>query len=805
MTDPAPPARHICACAAGATPADGVCRDFVDKIVPQLGRTPEATLPILQAIQKEFRWLPEAALRRVSEVTDISQARLFGAATFYTQFRLRPAGEHAIHVCHGTACHVKGSPLIDEALRRLLDIAPDSDTDPTGKYTVHKAACLGCCTLAPAIRLDETVYGKLSPDGVERMLHDFQRRTKTKTAALAAANGSGNFDDSAEGEIRVGVGSCCVVKGGEELCASLSEAVERRGVAVRVKPVGCVGACHRTPLVEVIVPGREPVSYGGLTPDDAEAVVRRHFEPRGVWRFLRNAVSVVLEQLLTDETWPAVTRHAVDHRDGPTAAFFGPQKHLATEHFGRLCPEDPDEYEALGGFAALRKCLSEMTPDRTLAAVDASGLRGRGGAGFPTGKKWAAVRKASGKNKFIVCNGDEGDPGAFMDRMLLESFPFRVIEGAIIAAYAVGAAEGCFYIRAEYPLAVQRIRHALKLCNERGLLGDNILGQGFSLRLEVREGAGAFVCGEETALLASLEGNRGNPRLRPPYPAESGYQGRPTLVNNVETFALVPWILRHGAEAFAALGTPSSRGTKVFALAGKVARGGLIEVPMGVTLREIVENIGGGAAGGKRFKAVQVGGPSGGCVPAEQADVRVDYEELTAVGAMMGSGGLVVLDEDDCMVDIARYFLEFTQDQSCGRCSFCRLGTRRLLEILQRICAGQGKVGDLEDLEQLARQVQAGSLCGLGRTAPNPVLSTLRWFREEYEEHLRGRCPAGRCRALVHYRVTQDCIGCTLCAQQCPTGAIPFSPYCRHQVDDAKCIRCGVCRSVCPRKAVRVE
>ncbi|MHC4734211.1 MAG: NADH-ubiquinone oxidoreductase-F iron-sulfur binding region domain-containing protein [Planctomycetota bacterium] len=407
--------------------------------------------------------------------------------------------------------------------------------------------------------------------------------------------------------------------------------------------------------------------------------------------------------------------------------------------------------------------------------------------------------------KYVVCNGDEGDPGAFMDRMLMESYPYRIIEGAAIAAYSVGSDQGYFYIRAEYPLATKRMSEAINNCRQRGFLGDNIMGSGFSLQLEIAAGAGAFVCGEETALMASIEGRRGMPRLRPPYPAESGLWDQPTLINNVETYAAVPWIIRNGADAFAQLGTGNSKGTKVFALAGKIARGGLIEVPMGISIKEVIEDIGGGIAGGLRFKAVQVGGPSGGCVPAKLAHVSVDYETLKDVGAMMGSGGLVALDESDCMVDIARYFLEFTQNQSCGKCTFCRIGTRRMLDILERLCAGEGKKTDIEELEHLAQMIQNTSICGLGGTAPNPVLSTIKYFRDEYEAHLDRRCPAGRCRALITYSVTDDCIGCTLCAQHCPADAIEMKPYEKHEIDSDKCIRCGTCKSICPADAVKVE
>jgi NADH-quinone oxidoreductase subunit F len=499
-----------------------------------------------------------------------------------------------------------------------------------------------------------------------------------------------------------------------------------------------------------------------------------------------------------------VEEHALHGRDPVISEFLTPQRRIATEFCGAVNPLDIDDYIANDGFVAARKVVAENNPDTVIEAIKASGLRGRGGAGFPTGEKWARTRAVPGEIKYIICNGDEGDPGAFMDRMLLESFPYRVIEGMLIASLAVGAHEGILYIRHEYPLALKQIRAAVVRCEARGFLGDNVFGTLHSLRLRIVEGGGAFVCGEETAMIASIEGRRGIPRPRPPFPAESGLWGRPTSINNVETFALVPWIIRHGPEAFAQIGTEKSKGTKTFALTGKIVRGGLIEVPMGITIRQIVQEIGGGVAPGRKFKAVLIGGPSGGCIPASLSDLSVDYESLSAAGAIMGSGGLVVLDDTDCMVDVARYFLQFAQTESCGQCSFCRVGTKVMLEILTRLCAGEARTSDLQKLEALCEDVRKGSLCGLGQTAPNPVLTTLRYFRDEYEAHVQGRCPAGKCKALIRYVVGRNCNGCTMCAQHCPSDAIPMTPYVRHVIDADKCTRCDVCRSICPESAIDI-
>lgn len=799
---------------------------FIEETVQRLGRKPDAAIPVLQALQDHYGYLPEEALRRVCELTEIRPAAISGVSSFYDMFRHRPVGKHIIRVCRGTACHVTGAERVEEALRRELHIPAGDDTDPRGEYTLEQVACLGCCTLAPVVKIEQSTFGHMAAEKVSSMLKEFERR-RASTSPLPNTEELVK-DKKASAQIHVGLGSCCMAKGSDHLFEALQASVKQSGVDVLVKRVGCVGMCHRTPLVEVHVPGQTSALYAGLDPGEARKVVQRHFRTRRLAERVRQVWARSMDALLTDAEEPPVAAHELRMAEPEVFSFLGAQVHIATEGFGKVDPLDLEEYVGNGGFSALARYLgipwsqgvgdgngetkpstpatkAEPNSDELIGVVERSGLRGRGGAGFPTAAKWKLAKSQPGDTKYVICNGDEGDPGAFMDRMLLESFPYRIIEGLALAAVAIGAHDGIFYIRHEYPLAVRRVRAAIKLCQQRGWLGERLLGTEYALRVSIKEGAGAFVCGEETALIASVQGERGMPRLRPPFPAEHGLWGKPTVINNVETLALLPWIVRHGPEAFSAYGTEASRGTKVFALAGNVQRGGLIEVPMGTTIREIVEEIGGGVRPGRKFKAVQIGGPSGGCVPARLSDTPVDYESLRAVGAIMGSGGLVVLDDGACMVDIARYFLQFTQNQSCGKCTFCRIGTRRMLDILDRVCAGKGQRKDISELEHLAQQVSAGSLCGLGRTAPNPVLTTLRYFREEYEAHLGGRCPAGKCTALIKYLVTENCTGCTLCAQHCPVDAIPMTPYKRHVIDLQKCTRCDSCRQLCPHEAIEVK
>ena len=776
--------------------------DIVDRIVEDKGKSPEKVIPILQGIQGELNYLPEEALKRVCEITDITQAQISGISTFYSQFRHQPVGEHIVRVCVGTACHVKGAGQVYDAFRRELKLADGVATDDEKKFTLEEVACLGCCTLAPVVQIDDVTYGHVETGTVKDVLEDFLSKADNQEEEKVRTLSEKGLP---QGEIRIGLGSCCIASGSSGVKEALEDTLDSSGINVDVKQVGCVGVCNQVPMMEIHKPGEDAVYYTKLKSEDVGDIIQKHFKSDSFMNRFKSRFYNYAENLTFTDIPKSSSQYNVSEENTPIAEFLKGQINIATEYRGEIRPSDFEEYKSKEGFQALEKCLKEMNPDQIIDEIEKSGLKGRGGAGFLSAIKWRMVQQAQSDQKYIICNGDEGDPGAFMDRMLLESYPFRVIEGIIIGAYAVGATEGRLYIRAEYPLAVERIREGIKICREKGILGKNILGLDFSFDMEIFEGAGAFVCGEETALIASIEGKRGIPQLRPPYPAEKGLWNQPTLINNTETFSLVPWILRNGSDKFSAIGTEKSKGTKVFALAGKINRGGLIEVPMGITIRQIVEEIGGGIADGKKFKAVQIGGPSGGCIPADMADTTIDFDSLKEVGAMMGSGGLIVLDESDCMVDIARYFLSFTQEESCGRCTFCRIGTRRMLEILEKIKTGKGKLEDLDLLEKLAINTKKGSICGLGQTAPNPVLSTLKYFRHEYEAHINGACPSGKCESLIKYEIEDECTGCTKCAQRCPVDAIKAKPYELHEVDNELCIKCDICRQICPVDAVVVR
>ncbi len=576
--------------------------------------------------------------------------------------------------------------------------------------------------------------------------------------------------------IVIGQGSCGIAAGAEKVRkALLATDIPVENISI----TGCIGMCYLEPIVDL-------------------------YEDDGVTRLVRvteKDASAIADYVRTGDI-SKIENLIVSAED---SEFLRKQTRIALRNCGIINPEAIGEYIERDGYKALRKCLTELTPDEVIGVIKTSGLSGRGGAGFPTWFKWNAARKSEGDEKYLICNADEGDPGAFMDRAVIESDPHNLIEGMLIGAYAIGAKHAVVYVRAEYPLAIRRLKKAIEQAKAEGIIGENIFGTGFSCDFMIKAGAGAFVCGEETALIESLEGHRGMPRLKPPFPAQSGFWHKPSNINNVETFANVAWIINNGGEAFAAMGTEGSKGTKVFAVTGKVKRSGLVEIPMGKTLRDVIFDIGGGIKSGKAFKAVQMGGPSGGCIPAELIDTVIDYKALGATGAIMGSGGMVVMDEDTCMVGMAKFFLDFTAKESCGKCIHCRIGTKRMLEMLERITKGEGKEGDIELLEELCYSIKDGALCGLGQTAPNPVLTTIRYFRDEYEAHIKEhRCPAGECTELISYSVIEDkCRGCTLCAKNCPVNAISGEVKKPHVIDKDKCVKCGKCFSVCRFGAVR--
>src|SRR5574341_1325157 len=768
----------------------------IDNILDKYPSDPSSLIQVLLEIQSEHRWLPKQALAKISKTLNVPLSRIQHITTFYKAFSLVPKGRHQIHVCTGTACHVRGAGRILEVVEDATGLKPGL-TDQDFKFSLETVNCVGCCALGPVMIVDGEHHGKLAPAKSKDGLKNYEQGK-----VMPRINSPAELEEfrqdiiSKRGPdkpcIAVCTGTGCLALGAAKVVAPFKEEIKKQGLETKVdvRETGCPGFCERGPLT-VIYP--EEICYLQVQPGDATEIVSQTILGK----------KVIDRLIYVDPT----TGEKVAHES--EIPFYRKQKRSLIGNNIKVDPKSIDDYLAVGSYAALVKALFHQTPEQVIEMVKQSKLRGRGGAGFPTGLKWEFARKSQNETKYVIVNADEGDPGAFMDRAVLEGNPFSVLEGLAIGAYAMGAHEGYVYVRQEYPLAVENVTRAIRTAEEHGLLGKNILGSGFDFTAKVHRGAGAFVCGEETALLASLEGKPGEPRARPPYPAVKGLNGKPSNINNVETWATIPLILNKGPEYFASIGTEGSKGTKIFSLVGKVNHTGLVEVPMGISLRDIIYEIGGGIPGGKKFKAVQTGGPSGGCITAENLDIKVDFDELPKVGAIMGSGGMIVMDEDTCMVDVAKYFLTFLSTESCGKCSPCREGIRQMLKILTRISEGKGKESDIGILMELAESTRDASLCALGGTAPNPVLSTLKYFRHEYEDHiLHRRCQAGVCEELFKAK----CINACPIGQDVPgylslvaEGRYEEASSLLYQTNPLPGVCCRVCTHPCTDVCLRAE
>ena len=786
-------------------------RQELKEILEKYTKEKDNLIPILNDVQVKYGYIPQIAQSEISEYLSIPMAEIYGVITFYSRFTLKPKGKYAISVCLGTACFVKGSEKLMNRLKERLGIK-EGETTEDGKFSIDSThGLLHYAWDKDSIQRHQTptvhwywphtsshfhvgvtpnsdyrlykhgVYSLLSAVANRHSMMSTIREEKRRELNIRVDTTVGEK----EKHILVCHGTGCTSSKSTQVIENFRRLVKEKKLEnVRVIQTGCFGLCAKGPIV-IIRP--EDTFYAMVKPEDCEEIIQKHIID-----------GEIVERLLCKD----IDGTKVNKLDDLT--FYKKQKRIALQNSGKIDPENIDEYIAFDGYKALEKVLLKMTPDEVIKTIEDSGLRGRGGAGFPTGRKWALTKAVESEQKYVVCNADEGDPGAFMDRSILEGDPHSVLEAMMVAGYAIGANQGYIYVRAEYPIAVDRLKVAIMQAKEYGILGKNIFGTNFNFDIDVRLGAGAFVCGEETALLESIEGKRGHPRLKPPYPANSGLWGKPTLINNVETYANVTRIILNGAKWYSSIGTETSKGTKVFALGGNVENIGLVEVPMGTTLREIVYDIGGGIPNNREFKAAQTGGPSGGCIPKEHLDTPIDYESLKQIGSMMGSGGLIVMDDTKCMVNIAKFYLEFTVDESCGKCTPCRIGTKRMLEILEKITNGEATKQDLEKLEELANIIPKTSVCGLGQSAPNPVLSTLKYFREEYVEHIEEKkCRTGECKALAKIQINPDkCRGCTKCSRNCPVQAITGEPGKTHHIDEEKCIKCGTCLNICPFHAI---